>query len=318
MEDVYLSVKETLQTSHILKELNSNVLTLIPKTKCTNIVSDFRPIAWCNVLYNVITKLLCNRLKIILPDLIAQIQGAYDTLDWDFLEEMLITFKFPSKVINLIMQCVSTTRFSLYFNGVLHGLFGAKRGVRQGDPMSPLLFVLGMEYLSRIMKKVGNKTEFGFHERCKDLKLNHLCFADDVLLFCKGDLQRVPICSKRISQNERNTLVNKMTARIKTWSIRNISFAGSAVLINSVLLTIHTYWSQILVFPKKVIAKIERICRSFLWKDCNNMTGAGSVAWEKVCHSKAEGRIGFLNISIWNKAVLIKNIWTLATKKDNL
>ncbi|KAM6552851.1 hypothetical protein CsatB_013613 [Cannabis sativa] len=127
----------------------------------------------------------------------------------------------------------------------------------------------------------------------------------------------VPICSKRISQNECNILVDKMTARIKIWSTKHISFAGRAIFINSVLLTIHTYWSQILVLPKKVIVEIERICRSFLWKGSNSMTGAGAVAWEKVCHSKAEGGMGFLNISNWNKAALMKNIWTLATKKDN-
>ncbi|KAM6568714.1 hypothetical protein CsatB_016699 [Cannabis sativa] len=224
------------------------------------------------------------------------------------------------------------------------------------------------------MKKVANKAEFGFHDRCKELKLNHLCFADDVLLFCKGNLQSIrlmlqglrlfssssgllpnnsksaiycagmpeaeiqrvvqisgftrssvpfkylgiPICSKRISKAECNILVDKMTARIKIWSTRHISFAGRAVLINSVLLTIHTYWSQILVLPKKVVAEIERICRSFLWKGSNNMLGAGAVAWNKVCLSKAEGGIGFLNINTWNKAALMKNIWTLAAKKDNL
>ena len=63
------------------------------------------------------------------------------------------------------------------------------RGLRQGDPLSPLLFVIGMEYLSRILRRVEGS--YGFHPWCRRIKLSHLCFADDLMLFCKGDVSSV-------------------------------------------------------------------------------------------------------------------------------
>ena len=72
-------------------------------------------------------------------------------------------------------------------------LFRSKRGIRQGDPISPLIFVICMEYLSRLLKVAGDHENFRFHPRCNRLKLNHLCFADDLMIFCRGDMASVRI-----------------------------------------------------------------------------------------------------------------------------
>lgn len=72
-----------------------------------------------------------------------------------FLKEILDALNFPSQFIQWIMLCVSTPKYSVMVNGTLHGYFEGKRGLRQGDPVSPLLFLICMEYFTIVLNEVG-------------------------------------------------------------------------------------------------------------------------------------------------------------------
>lgn len=97
----------------------------------------------------------------------------------------LAKLNFPKKFRNWIFAGISTTRLSVKVNGALDGFFPGAKGLRQGDPMSPYLFTIGMNVLSCLLAK--HDGIFKHHQKCKGMNLTHLFFADDVLLFSHGD-----------------------------------------------------------------------------------------------------------------------------------
>jgi hypothetical protein len=129
------------------------------------------------------------------------IQKAFDTVNWQFLEDILVGFGFHERMMNRIMKCVTTTTFSVCVYGKRFGYFKGGRGLRQRDPMSPYLFTLVMEILTLVMnKKVESSNEFKYHFGCKSLQITHLCFVDDLLLFCHGDTKSVGVMKNAIEE----------------------------------------------------------------------------------------------------------------------
>ena len=221
------------------RSLNASFLALIPKKNNATDVKDLRPISLVGSVYKLLSKVLANRLRVVLDSLISEsqnsfvggrqildsvlianecidsrlkshvpsvvckldIEKAYDHVNWDALFYLLGRVGFGVKWRGWIKACITTVHFSIIVNGSLVGFLGSSCGLRQGDPLSPLLFVLIMEVLSRILKKTEECGLLsGFHVGPVNsirVRISHMLFADDTILFC--DASRDQLMSIRLA-----------------------------------------------------------------------------------------------------------------------
>ena len=115
---------------------------------------------------------------------------AYDRVEWVFLEGIMRRMGFNEGWIHLIMLCVKTVTYSVLVNGEPCGMIHPTRGIRQGDPLSPFLFLLCTEGLNGLIKKAERNGDIhGFSLYRRGPKLTHLLFADNSLLFCRATME---------------------------------------------------------------------------------------------------------------------------------
>ena len=217
-ERVKKEVLEVLNGGDMPQGWNDTIIVLIPKVKQPEKLKDLRPISLCNVLYKLVSKVLANRLKKILPDIISPSQSAfvpgrmitdnvllayelthhinnrrrgagglaaikldmskaYDRIEWPFLKKMMQKLGFQEKWIDLIMKCVTTVSYRIKVNGEYTNRFFPQRGLRQGDPLSPYLFILCAEGLSALLQQAESDGKIeGIKIRREASRVNHLFF----------------------------------------------------------------------------------------------------------------------------------------------
>lgn len=203
---------ENTKTSH---------LALIPKEPNPLSFDRFRPISLCNVSYKIITKILANKLKKLLPTLVSENQrgfvpkrqitdnfilvqeaihnslhrnergmiikldmaNAFDRVNHQFLAVVLRKFGISNKFINIIMECISNPWTTPPINGRPSRYFRSSRGLRQSCPLSPFLFIIMVETLSIHLENLRKKKEITGISIVRGIKeINHSLFADDTLL----------------------------------------------------------------------------------------------------------------------------------------
>lgn len=125
------------------------------------------------------------------------LEKAYDKVNWDFLEDTLRAFSFPNELIELIMFCVRNASTKILWNGDSQEAFTHSCGLRQGDPLSPYLFVLCVERLSYMINVAVDAELWQPLIPCRGgPKLSHLFFVDDLILMGKATLQTARTISK--------------------------------------------------------------------------------------------------------------------------
>ena len=207
--------REFHDQSRFVKNLNVSFLVLISKKQTVEDFKDLRPISLVGGLYKIMSKVLANRIKRVLDKVISKsqnafvkgrqildvvlianelvnstmrrkeqglvckidIEKAYDSISWEFLYQVMNRLGFGSRWVRWIKWCISTASFSVLFNGSPAGFFPSSKGLRQGDPLSPYLFVIGMEVLSCLINRAVEGNYFAGSRiivgRGEDLVISH-------------------------------------------------------------------------------------------------------------------------------------------------
>ncbi|KAA0058980.1 uncharacterized protein E6C27_scaffold98G001710 [Cucumis melo var. makuwa] len=339
-EDIMDIFKDFFEKGVINKNMNNTYIALIGKKKDYSHPKDFRPISLTTSIYKIIAKTLSNRLKTTLPGTISgnqlafiknrqitdailmaneavdywkvkkikgfilklDIEKVFYNLNWDFIDYVLGKKNFPNSWRKWIRGCISNVTYSVIINGRPQGRIKANRGLRQGDPLSPFLFVIAMDYFSRLLSHLEASGAIKGVSLNNNCNISHILFADDILLF--------------VEDNDcfLNNLIMALSLFEKASGLK-INLLKSALV------------------PVNVSLNRAKECASFWGISChslllsylgvplggsNGSKGSHLINWTKVFKSKEEGGLGISRLQVTNKALLSKWLWRYFSEPNAL
>ncbi|GJZ52405.1 putative RNA-directed DNA polymerase, eukaryota, reverse transcriptase zinc-binding domain protein, partial [Tanacetum coccineum] len=353
-KDIISYVKGFESTSLIPRGWNSLFFTLIAKIDDPIFISDFRPIsligetqmAFIKVRQIIDGPLMINeiiswekkeRKRLLLFKV--DIEKAFDSLNWNFLISVMSQMGFSLKWINWIISCLNSSYASVLINGIPTKEFKLERGLRQGDPLSPFLFILVVEALNVVMLEAKNKNIFKGIEVGNDkVYMSHLQFADDALIMGEWSLHNVknltplptplvvnlhyspciylglPIGANMSRCESWSPIVDRFHKRLSMWKAKSLSFGGRLTLIKFVLGSLGVYYFSTFKAPIGTINKLESIRRKFFWGDNMEENKIAWIAWDKVIAPLKNRGLGIGSLLSCNQAMLSK--WKIKNGQD--
>ncbi|GKV15237.1 hypothetical protein SLEP1_g26035 [Rubroshorea leprosula] len=344
-EDFVKFFCEFHQHGRLVKGLNSSFLALIPKKANPVHFKEYRPISLIGCLYKLLAKILANRLKLVMIDLISDSQSAfvggrqlvdsvlilnevvdevkqrkqesfifkadfekaYDCVDWNFLDWMMEQMGFGVMWRKWIQECLSTTRISILINGSPTKEFSVGKGLRQGDPLSPLLFLLVGEGLCGMVRKAEAEGLF------RGVKIGEEGWVNGAadILHCKiGTMPFIylglPVGGISGRKKFWVSVLDRFRNKLAAWKRSLLSFGGRITLLNSVLSALPIFYLSLFKIPNCVLGEMVKIQRDFFWGGTNLERKIAWVRWDHICVDKERGGLGVDDLKRRNWALLGK------------
>nr|XP_016509522.1 PREDICTED: uncharacterized protein LOC107826990 [Nicotiana tabacum] len=236
---------------------------------------------------------------------------AYDRVSWKYLLHMLRKMGFSEHFINMVWNLMSNNWYSVLVNGQSSGFFKSTRGVKQGDPLSPALFILSAEVLSRSLNKLFEDKSFvGFGMPKWYDSLNHLVYADDTIIFASSHPPSLSKIMAVLGKYEKisGQMINKEKSSYYMHSkVANGLFQAAGAI---------TGFARVLDPLNSILGHLHKSFARFFWSTKEEGRSRHWASWQNICLPKEEGGLGFSSLNDVSRALFAKLWWRFRTTKS--